>query len=635
MVKMSKELSLKDSELRYRRLFEAAQDGILILDANTGMIEDVNPFLVNMLGYTRDEIINKKLWEVGAFADIKANQIAFEELQKNKYIRYENLPLKTKKGQLIQVEFVSNVYLFGSEKVIQCNIRDITARQQILLALQENEQKYYDLVNQSLEGVFIIELSGKILTVNKAMCTALEYTEKELLSMDIWEIFPKQFLEEYKLSLTKVLEGKSLVEAEEYAVLSKNGRAHYVEVLSAPRYSGKYIIGFQGIARDITTRKLRNEKIQRQLEHLTAINVIEHVIAANFDLDFSLSEILNHVTKELGVDAATILRLNSNLQILEFLAEKGFRTKAIQKRQVRMGEGYAGYAAQERQLIQIPNLKEDMANLPTITFITGEDFVCYIGLPLIIKGEVKGVLEIYNRSAIDPDEEWFDFLNSLAGQAAIAIEISTLFESLQRSNSQLTLAYDATIEGWSHALDLRDKETEGHTQRVTEMAVKLARNFGFSEAELVQVRWGSLLHDIGKMGVPDEILFKQGPLSETEWAIMKKHPTFAYEMLAPIHYLQLALEIPFSHHEKWDGTGYPQALKGIQIPLVARIFAIVDTWDALTSDRPYRKAWNKEKVYQYILDSSGTHFDPQVVSAFMALQKESCISEANAPAFIK
>jgi HD-GYP domain-containing protein (c-di-GMP phosphodiesterase class II) len=193
------------------------------------------------------------------------------------------------------------------------------------------------------------------------------------------------------------------------------------------------------------------------------------------------------------------LILNSSSQMLEYGAEHGFRSKAITMTQVRVGESYAGRAVLERRLVQITNLGEEADHSSLISRMPGENFVCYFGVPLIAKGQVKGVLEVFQRAALAPDAEWFDFLNALAGQAAIAIENATLFESLQRSNQELTLAYDATIEGWSHALDLRDKETEGHTQRVTVMSVKLARTFGLNEAELVQVRWGALLHDIGKM----------------------------------------------------------------------------------------------------------------------------------------
>jgi PAS domain S-box-containing protein/putative nucleotidyltransferase with HDIG domain len=610
---------LINSELRYRRLFETAQDGVLILDAETGMIEDVNPFLIKMLGYSHEEFVEKKLWEVGAFKDVEASRNAFEALQEKEYIRYENMPLKTKDGQLIQVEFVSNVYWAGDEKVIQCNIRDITEHKRLLAALQENEKKYYDLVNQSPDGIFIIETSGKILTVNKVMCKELRFSAEEFLSMNIWEIIPKQYLEQYRERLTKILEGKSWDESAEYEVRGKDGQIHYVEVLSTPHYKGKAIIGFQGTARDITARKRAEERIQRQLEYLTALSAIDRVIASNFDLTLSLSEILIHVTRELGVDAADILILNSNSQMLEFGAERGFRTRTIRKAQVRLGESYAGRAALDRHLVQIQNLKDDPDNLLLLTQLPGEDFVCYYGVPLIAKGQVKGVLEVFHRTALEPDAEWFDFLHALAGQAAIAIESASLFENLQRSNSELTLAYDATIEGWSRALDLRDKDTEWHTQRATELTVKLARAFGVSEADLVQVRWGALLHDIGKMGVPDGILHKPGPLTNDEWAAMKKHPIFAYEMLAPIRYLRLALDIPYCHHEKWDGSGYPRGLKGEQIPLVARIFAVVDVWDALTSDRPYRAAWMEEKVREYMFASSGTHFDPQVVDVFIQM----------------
>ena len=191
--------------------------------------------------------------------------------------------------------------------------------------------------------------------------------------------------------------------------------------------------------------------------------------------------------------------------------------------------------------------------------------------------------------------------------------------NIEAAHEKLLSAYDATIEGWSRAMDLRDKETEGHTLRVTELSEKLGRIMGISEEDLVYMRRGALLHDIGKLGVPDAILLKPDQLTSDEWGIMRQHPQYAYDMIQPIEYLRPALDIPYAHHEKWDGSGYPRHLKGEEIPLPARIFSIVDVWDALTSDRPYRPAWNKEKVLEYIKDQSGTHFDPYVVEQFLKM----------------
>jgi len=187
---------------------------------------------------------------------------------------------------------------------------------------------------------------------------------------------------------------------------------------------------------------------------------------------------------------------------------------------------------------------------------------------------------------------------------------------LQEANQQLLSAYEATIEGWSRAMDLRDKETEGHSQRVTELTVRLAQGLAMGEEEIVHLRRGALLHDMGKLGVPDSILLKPAPLTDEEWAIMHKHPQLAYDMLYSIEYLRPALDIPYCHHEKWDGTGYPRGLTGEEIPIAARLFAVVDVWDALTSDRPYRPAWSEEEALAYIRGQSDKHFDPQVVDLF-------------------
>lgn len=183
----------------------------------------------------------------------------------------------------------------------------------------------------------------------------------------------------------------------------------------------------------------------------------------------------------------------------------------------------------------------------------------------------------------------------------------------------LEQGYDATLKGWAHALDLRDHSTEAHTERVTELALRLAVEMGIKGPELIHLRRGALLHDIGKIGIPDSILLKPAPLTDDEWAIMRQHPVHAYEMLQPIQYLQPALAIPYCHHEKWDGTGYPRGLRGEAIPLVARIFAVIDVWDALTSSRPYREAWTEAQTLTYLQAQSGHYFDPQVVRVFLEM----------------
>ena len=196
-------------------------------------------------------------------------------------------------------------------------------------------------------------------------------------------------------------------------------------------------------------------------------------------------------------------------------------------------------------------------------------------------------------------------------------QINELLEDLQKFNNELAQAYDATLEGWVRFLDLRDQETEGHTQRVTEMTIELASQMGFNDSHLTHLRRGALLHDIGKMGIPDDILRKPGPLDNEEWEVMRRHPVYAFQMLSPIEFLHPALDIPHHHHERWDGTGYPDQLQGDEIPLPARLFAIVDVWDALNSNRPYRKAWPAEKATEYIKTQSGKHFDPQLVPIFL------------------
>jgi len=373
---------------------------------------------------------------------------------------------------------------------------------------------------------------------------------------------------------------------------------------------------------DIAASALRRvtllEQTEERLRKLDSLRIIDQAITGSVNLGIILNVVARQAIDLLKADAASVLLLQPQTAILKFTTGSGFRTKEIERTRLRLGEGQAGKAALDRKTVSIPDLAADTGTFRRV-MIENEGFVSHHATPLISKGQVKGVLEVFRRTPLNIDSDWFGFFEILAEQAAIAIDNAQMFDGLQRSNADLSMAYDATIEGWSRALDLRDKETEGHTERVTETTLKLARSMGFSEGELIHIRRGALLHDIGKMGIPDSILLKPGPLDEHEWEIMRQHPAQANALLAPIAYLRPALDIPYCHHEKWDGSGYPRGLKGDLIPLAARLFAVVDVWDALLSDRPYRPPWPAEKVLEHIQAQSGTHFDPAAVKAFLAI----------------
>jgi PAS domain S-box-containing protein/putative nucleotidyltransferase with HDIG domain len=496
------------------------------------------------------------------------------------------------------------------------------------VALRESETKYRIIADNNYDWEFWLNPKEQFIYTSPSCIRITGYTaDKFLADANLLDrIIHPDDLPGYKRHRHEVTELPAPGKVE-FRVIRPDGTQRWVEHACQPVFDDQgCFLGTRGSNRDITVRKQAEERIQTQLQRLAALREIDMAITGSLDLQLTLNVVLEQTTTQLGIDAASVLLLNPHSQTLTYAAGRGFRTDALQHTRLRLGEGFAGRAALERQFIHIPDLRGRKTDFLRSPYFLAEGFVAYYVVPLIAKGKVKGVLEVFHRAPYEANDEWRAFLETLAGQAAITLDNAMLFNDLQRSNTDLTLAYDATIEGWSHALDLRDKETEGHTQRVTELTERLARTMELSEAELVHIRRGALLHDIGKMGVPDHILLKPDKLTDEEWALMRQHPQFAFDMLAPIAYLRQALDIPYCHHEKWDGSGYPRGLKGEQIPLAARIFAVIDVYDALTSDRPYRKAWSREKTLEHIKTNSGTHFDPKVVEAFISLQQVSNIS---------
>ena len=360
------------------------------------------------------------------------------------------------------------------------------------------------------------------------------------------------------------------------------------------------------------------DETQRQLRQLTSLRAIDQTIIHNMDLSSTLKAICEQAAVQLNVEGVAVHLARGKSGVLALMACCSPDGKLMFRGKV--GHTLAAWVAEKRTILTI----DDMANPPeeflgdeSIQAVHEAGIQKYVGIPLESKNMFEGVMELYGSDARRMDREWLEFSITIAGQLSIAVENAILFSDLQQSNRELAEAYDATIEGWSRALDLRDKETEGHTRRVTDMTLRLAEAMGVSGEERVYYRRGALLHDIGKMGIPDSILLKPGSLTTEEWAIMRRHPSYAQAMLSPIPYLWQSLDIPYSHHERWDGSGYPRGLKGELIPLAARIFAVVDVWDALTSNRPYRPAWGEEEALAYIRDQAGKHFDPAVVNIFL------------------
>ncbi len=479
-------------------------------------------------------------------------------------------------------------------------------------SLRESEARFRTIFDGVQDGILVESLDGRILEVNDRACEMHGYTRAEFLTKTVADLVPQG---RAILMANDILPSHSMETVNRRA----NGETFPIEISGRLQtINGEEVLLV--VIRDITERKRSEQALERYVERLNALHSIDLSISGSVDLRTNLDILLNYVVSLLHVDAADILLANPRVQVFEFAAGRGFRTHAIQRASVPFGKSLAGTAALQRQAVRFSGQLEARADKGFVSMWNDEGFTSYVGVPLFAKGQLKGVLEIYHRSQIESEQQWNDFLEALASQAAIAIDSSQMFIGLQQSNTELILAYDATIEGWSRAMDLRDKETEGHTQRVTDLTLQLAQRMKIPDEQLAHYRRGALLHDIGKMGVPDGILHKEGPLTDEEWVIMRQHPTFARDMLASIRYLRdAALDIPYCHHEKWDGTGYPRGLKGGQIPLAARIFAVVDVWDALTSDRPYRAAWTKEKTIAYIREQAGMHFDPEIAEAFLRL----------------
>lgn len=372
------------------------------------------------------------------------------------------------------------------------------------------------------------------------------------------------------------------------------------------------------IAGSAMQRIILLDTLKERLDYIQALHNIDIEITKGSQLTETLKIALHEINNKFDIVAATALVYNDKDVTMKLVSHIGMEFHAHNVVFPLHHHAIIEKVATTKKSYFIENLHEQ-SHYALPEYLKQELFVSYVAFPMFANDKMVGMLELCCATTCTMTPEENEFVETIANHCAFAIEKDTLLRQLKQSNRELLHAYDATIKGWAHALILKDQETKEHSSRVTELTLEMARRCNVPDSDLIHVRRGALLHDIGKIGIPDHILQSTNTLSEEEWKLMKQHPVYAYEMLSEIAYLRPAIDIPYYHHEKWDGSGYPLGLKHTQIPLVARIFAVVDVYDALTSDRPYRKAWSKQAALDYIVSQKGLHFDPEVVNEFIKM----------------
>ena len=473
----------------------------------------------------------------------------------------------------------------------------------------------YTVLDNLLEGCQILGFDWRYLYVNHAAVRHGRRTREELIGRVMTDVYPGIDQTEMFARLLRCMEARTAGNLENEFSYA-DGSTAWFELRIEPVPEGLFVLSL-----DITGRKQAERAMAQQIDRLRSLRAIDLAILGTTDFRVALKTVLEETTRRLGVDAALVFLLDGSTT-LQAAAGVGFHTPAVDRLVVRLGDGATGRAALKRRTVLVPDLLAGASaghEVPRVLLDEGIQGFCAV--PLVAKGHLIGVLAAAHCKPLRVDEDWVGFVEALAGQAAMAIDAGKSYEDLERAHMELALAYETTIEGWAGALELRDKETAHHTTRVAELTLELCRAAGLSDGELVHVRRGALLHDIGKMAVPDAILLKEGKLTDEEVAVMQKHPTYAYELLSPIAYLRLALDIPYCHHERWDGTGYPRGLKGESIPLAARLFAVVDVWDALRSRRPYHGSWSVERARDELRLLAGNHLDPVAVDLFLNIME--------------
>jgi PAS domain S-box-containing protein len=622
-----RQIVIEANEKRFRAMAELLPDMVFEIDVQRN-IQFANRAVSRLIGYTQHDFeAGMNLDQLVAKADQPALETALVEVTRDKTSRLLTLNMLRRTRQLFAVEFslAANRNESGELAGYRCVARDISER----IKSEEALQRSFQLFTAGPVIVF---------RVNTAEQRQVEYVSPNIVQLGYT---PEQFIQAPDF-FDGIIHPHDLARVEnETTAQMNNGAAHFSQEYRLRDADGNYrwVFAFTSLTRngggrpahldwyimEIGEHKKNEERIQVQLQRLGALQTIGAFIENNADLNFTLKTIIVQLIEMMRVDGAALLRYDKSADRLTYLVHDGFYIEDPRRYNFRIGEGYAGMAALSRQPVPITADPGILAAEFKFPAMARERFSAYYGLPLLAKGELQGVLEIFSRKRLGEDPEWFDFLETLAGQAAIAIHNADLLEHLQHSRDQIQKAYEDTIVALAKTIDLHDAETQEHSRRLRDLTEKLARHAGLEEEAVQRARTGALIHDIGKIGIPSALLRKQGELTPEERDWIQQHPLLADRILGEVEYLRPSMDIPLCHHEKYDGSGYPRKLKGEEIPLAARIFAIADVWDALTNERPYRsgqdRIWSHERAINYLKLQKGKAFDPRLVDLFVEMME--------------
>ena len=619
--------TLKTERNFYSSALAVADALVLVLDRE-GRIILFNGSCEQLTGYSSNEVRTKYPWDfLISPEDGPSAQDFFKELSIDDFPHRHEGRWITQDSQLRLIHWSDTALTdeTGAVAYVVSTGVDVTDRKETEQAVQKRADYFRSLVDNTVDVLIIMDKDGTIQFTSPSIEGMLGYGADELVDKSFLGLVHAEDLPALNKTLEEIQEKPEATKAVAFRIQDQEGswvslKGTVRSLLEEPAVSGIAIT-----LRDDSGRRKTEQGFQSQLDSLNVMHAIDLATSSSLDLRVSMKVVLEQITTHLKVDASCVLLFNPNTRILKHFAGRGFRSIAATSSQAVLGEGLAGQAALERQVVRIPDLAESKEKFARAELFSEEEFVTYYGVPLVARGELKGVLELFSRSALPHDPNWSDFLTTVASQTAIAIDNADLVTRLQRDTIDLGFAYDIMLEKFSEALDQRERMPRGHSRRVSEMAVLLGNAVGIPESELVHIRRGALLHDLGKLRVPENILLKPSALTDEEWEVMYQHPSHAHQMISPVPHLREAVDIPHSHHEKWDGSGYPQALKGDAIPLSARVFAVVEAWDVLAVDRPYREAWPRTKIVSHLNSQSGIDFDPQVVKKFLELEKQGVI----------